>query len=216
MKTPQTKQQAVDMLRSGCEQCVACLIELVAIHLEMDPPDRMIQPSDAECVYRLRKALLHVKAITSWQFDTDIMHVIAPDLRAANEQINNVWKKMPRQFLADHLAGEDKPIAAQAQRSEKTKQEIVSSFIHPTPQRLLLPVEQGGLGKVDEVRYFYNMFVLLGDLVLRYGISLGYLSQLLKGKSETPIALILKNIGTTFGSISPKHCLAFEKPIDGA
>ena len=210
LKTPQTKQQAVDVLRSGCEQCVACLNELVAIHLGMDSPDRMIQPSDAECVYRLRKVLLHVKAITSWEFDTDIMHVVAPDLRAANDQIDKIWKKMPHKFLAELVEGEAGGIATQEQRFPKTAQEIVSSYIHPTPQRLLLQGEQGGLGKVDEVRYFCNMFVLLGRLILRYGISLVYLEQTLTRESEAAIVLVLEKIGTEFGFISPEGCLAFE------
>ena len=130
-----------------------------------------------------------------------------PTSRAANEQVEKIWKKMPRKFLADYMEGEDKGIAAEAQRYAKTKQKVVSSYIHPTPQILLLSGEQGGLGKVDEVRYFYHMFLLLGDLIFRYSISLDYLSQFLNGKCEAAITLVLEKIGTEFASISPESCL---------
>ena len=151
-----------------------------------------------------------MKAITGWQIDTDIMHVIAPELRAANEQIDKVWKKLPRKFLVDLLGGEDKGFGAQVQQFAKAKQDIVSSHIHPTPQRLLLPREQGGLGNVNEVRYFCNMFVLLGDLAFRYGVSLNHLSQLVNGNNEAQMALTIEKIAAIFGSMSPKDCLAFE------
>ena len=210
MKNPKTKQEAATMLKSGCEQSVACLNELVAIHFTIDPPNRVIQPTDAECVFRLRKVLLHVKALTSWQFDTDIMHIIAPELRAANYQIGKIWKKTAQKILVDYLEDEDKRFAAWAQPFAKVRQEVVSSYIHPTPQRLLLPGERGGLGKVNEVRYFYNMFVLLDDLVFRYGVSLIYLSRLLNGKNEAGIVLALGKMETKFSSMSPKDCLAFE------
>ena len=37
-----------------------------------------------ELVYRLRKVLVHVKAITNWQLDTEVIHVLAPELRTPN------------------------------------------------------------------------------------------------------------------------------------
>lgn len=56
-------------------------------------------------------------------------------------------------------------------------------------------------------RYFYRIFMFLGDLILRYGISLSYLSQSLDGKSEAAIALIVQKIGMEFGLISPESFL---------
>ena len=83
MRSVQTREEAVDRLRWGCEQCISCLNELVRVHFEMDPADRLIRTDDEEIVYRLRKVLLHVKAITGWQLDTEVMHVLAPELRTA-------------------------------------------------------------------------------------------------------------------------------------
>ena len=191
-----------DTLRSGCEECVASLNGLITIHFGMDTPDRMIRPSDGECVYRLRKVLVHVKAITRWEFDTDVMHVIAPDLRAANEQVDEILKKLPRGYLDDLLGVQDKQTARRVQASAKKKQETVSSYIHPTPQRLLLPRDQGGLGELYEFPYWSNMFMFLFDLVLRYAMLLGYLSQLLNAGSEAAVASVMERMRTKVDSIA--------------
>ena len=47
----------------------------------MSPADRAISADDKEIVYRLRKVLLHVKAVTSRQLDAKAIHVLAPELR---------------------------------------------------------------------------------------------------------------------------------------
>ncbi len=207
MKNPQAGQQEVDSLRSGCEQCIACLKELFVIHFEMDPADRLIRPDDEEFVYRLRKVLLHAKAVTGWQFDTDVMHVLAPEFRAADEQIDRIWKKIPDDQLSEYLARKENCMARMKDRFSKTERKILSSYIHPTPQRLLLAKEQGGLGEVDEVRYYYILFVLLGNLVFRYAVSLVFLSQIMNSRREGPIASVLRKMVEAFDSMSPKDCL---------
>ena len=105
-----TREDAVERLSSGCEQCISCLKDLLRVHIEMDPADRVICLDDEEIVYRLRKVLLHVKAITGWQLDTEVMHVLAPELRTANEQIDLVWKKLPKEELSEFLADDGKSI----------------------------------------------------------------------------------------------------------
>ena len=70
------------------------LKDLLGVHFEMGPADRAICAGDEEIVYRLRKVLLHVKAIAGWQLDTEVMHVLAPEIRTADEQIDLVWKKL--------------------------------------------------------------------------------------------------------------------------
>ena len=88
-------QQSLVVLRLACDESIACLKELVDIHFAIDPSDRLIQPTDPDCVYRMRKALLHIKAITAWTLDTDVMHVIAPEIRAAVDEIDAVWLRGP-------------------------------------------------------------------------------------------------------------------------
>ena len=146
MKSVQTREEAIDRLRSGCEQCISCLKDLLRVHFEMDPADRAVCTDDEEIVYRLRKVLLHVKAITSWQLDTEVMHVLAPELRTAYEQIESVWKKLPKEELSEYLADDEKSVVGGRDKLFKSEKAILSSFIHPTPQRLVLGKELGGLG----------------------------------------------------------------------
>ena len=209
MKSVQTRAEAVDRLRSGCEQCISCLKDLLCVHLEMDPADRAICAGDEEIVYRLRKVLLHVKAITSWQLDTEVMHVLAPELRTAGEQLELVWKKLPREELSEYLADDGKSVVGGRDKLFKSEKDILSSYIHPTPQKLILGKELGGLRKADEVRCFVNLFTLLNDLVFRYSVSLGFMSQLLSGRKEGSIETAMLKAAGAMGSISPADCLRF-------
>ena len=209
MTSLQTREEAVDHLRSGCEQCISCLKELIRVQFEMDPHDRVICADDEEIVYRLRKVLLHVRAITNWQLDTEVLHVLAPELRTANEQIELIWKKLPREQLSEYLADDGKSVVGGRDKLFKSEKEILSSFIHPTPQRLILGKELGGLERPDEVRCFINLFMLLDSLVFRYGISLAFLSQLLSSRKEGAIASVMTKVNEELRSISPADCLRF-------
>ena len=209
MKSVQTREEAVERLRSGCEQCIECLKELIRVHFEMDPYDRAICADDEEIVYRLRKVLLHVKAIAGWQLDTMVMHVLAPEIRTADEQIDLVWKKLPREELSEYLSDNGKSVVGGRDKTFKSGKAVLSSYIHPTPQRLLLGKELGGLGKPDEVRCFIDLFMLLTGLVFRYGVSLGFMSRLLSGGKEGSIAAVMSKATEAMGSLSPADCLRF-------
>ena len=199
MTTLRTKEEAVDRLRSGYEQCISCLQELIRVQFELDPHDRAIGPDDEEIVYRLRKVLVHTKAITSWQLDTDVMHVLAPEIRAANEQIDMVWKKLPKEELNEYLSDHGRSVVGGRDQLFKPKKEILSSVIHPTPLRLLFGKDLGGLRSPDEVRYFTILFVLLGGLVFRYAVSLGFMSQLQNGRCEASITSVMRSLRTSGG-----------------
>ncbi len=209
MRSVQTREEAVDRLRSGSERCISCLNELLHVHFEMDPADRVIRTDDEEIVYRLRKVLLHVKAITGWQLGTEVMHVLAPELRTADEQIDLVWKKLPKEELSAYLSDDGKSVVGGRDRAFKSEKELLSSYIHPTPQRLGLGKALGGLGRPDEVHCLVNLFVSLSGLVFRYGVSLGFMSQLLNGRKEGSIASVLLKVTETMSAISAADCLRF-------
>ena len=203
MTIPRTRQQAIDHLRSGCEQSIPRLNELIGIHIKIDPLSRSIRPNDNEIVYRLRKVLLHIKFATSWQFDTQVMHVLAPEIRAADEQFDMIWKKVPKEQITEILVEDGDSAVGMRDRAFKLGRKILSPYIHPTPQSLLLAKEQGGLGEVDEVRYYYYLFLLLGYVEFRYSVSLAFLSQLLKSNKEGQINSVMIKMGEAFASTSP-------------
>ncbi len=209
MRNIRTREEAVDRLRSGCDQCISCLRELISIQFELDPVGRVIGPDDEEIVYRLRKVLLHVKAITSWELDTEVMHVLAPEFRVAEKQIDKIWKKVPREQLTEYLSDGGESVVGGYDKLFKSEKNILSACCHPTPQRLMLPKELGGLGRPDEVLCFINLFALLLSLIFRYGVSLAFLSQTLGGSKEDKIASVMGKVREECASISPSDCLPF-------
>ena len=193
--------QSPAVLSSACDECIANLDELVGIHLAIDPPNRIIQPTDPDGVYRLRKALLHIKSITSWTIDTEVMHVIAPEIRAAADEVDHVWKEAVEDLELDDIAEEQASKAAQ-QRA-KTNRETTSSYVHPSPQRLLLPKEHGGLVPEDDQRYYTTMLDLLFHLAFRYALSLAYLSRRLAVGEQLPIASVMQRLAAVVASVTP-------------
>ncbi len=193
--------QSPVVLRSACDDCIAYLRELVGIHFAIDPPDRLIQPTDPDCVYRLRKALLHIKSITSWTIDTDVMHVIAPEIRAAVDEVDNVWKEAVEDLELDDIADEQASKAARLRA--KTSRETTSAYVHPSPQRLRLPKEHGGLGPGNDQRYYTTMLDLLFHLSFRYAVALGFLSRRLAVGEELPVVSVMERLAAVVASVKP-------------
>ena len=188
------------VLRLACDESIACLKELVDIHLAIDPSDRLIQPTDPGCVYRMRKALLHIKAITAWTLDTDVMHVIAPEIRAAVDEIDAVCDEALHDLELDGIVEEQ--ASKSARHRAKTNREASSSYVHPSPQRLLLPKDHGGLGPGDDQRYYATMLDMLCHLAFRYAVSLAYLSRCLAVGGELPIASTMQRIEAVIVSVT--------------
>ena len=204
------RRETVDVLRSQCEKCIECLKDLMVLHLGIDSQGKDIEPTDIECVFRLRKVLLHVRAITGCQLETNTLHVIAPEIRCANEQLQKIFKRKPQVLRANYLGDENNSLVEQIRRNGKTIREIVSPFVHPTFQRLLLPVEHGGLDKPKEVACFFNIFGLLMDLSWNYGVSVAHLADKWKIGTAADSRLILQRVtsaAATIGALSMDEIL---------
>lgn len=173
----------------------------MVLHLGIDSRGKVIEPTDTECVFRLRKVLLHVRAITGWELETDTLHVIAPEIRCANEQLQEVFKRRPQVLRANYLRDENNSLFEQMRQNRKTISEIVSPFVHPTFQRLLLPIEHGGLDKPREAACFLNLFGLLMDLSWNYGVSVAYLSQEPKFGKAADSRLVLQRVTSAAATV---------------
>lgn len=196
MTTSSTTKHLSDRLYLACGQCIECLGKLRNIHLEIDPPTRTIAPNDPEYVYHMRKVLLHVEAIVGWQLDMTAVHVMAPEMRAAIEQVDIIWGKAVHEM---DLEGLNEPAKLLAQGNKRNR-EFLSSYVHPTPQRLLTSWECGGLGPAGE-RCYAPMAVVLVDLVFRHAILLAYLAQLLGSDKEQDIISVLKSFNNACTTI---------------
>lgn len=204
MAPTQAPLQIVESLRSQCEECVECLKEIMAIHIKVNSPSRTNESTDNECSFRLGKVLLHVQAITGWRIETEVVHVIAPEIRCANKQLEKVLMSMPESFRVKHL-GANVSIAGQIKQSDRQLREVLSGFVHPTPQRILLPIERGGFHETHEAPRFFFLFVMLMDLAVKYDTSVAYLShQTMNGITAElpPVLEKVASIATTVAGLS--------------
>ena len=176
MAMSKAPQQTVETLRSQFDKCIECLNDLVALHQEIDPPNGTIKSTDEECYLRLRKVLLHVQAITAWQYENENLHVIAPEIRCANRQLEEILKIMPESYRVADL-GKDDSVSVQIHRPGGKLREIISGFVHPTPTRFFLPIERGGFFETNEAPSLWFTVLMLADLAVNYEASVAYLCK---------------------------------------
>lgn len=198
MHAPSSSDPASTELHSICEDCIEDLNRLMHIHLTMDPPHRAIQPSEPDCTFRLRKALLHVQAIIGWEITVEIMHVMAPEIRAALGQLDEIQRETGETAGLDGILGRG---SRSAKQRSKPIHEFTSSYVHSSPQTLLLPLEEGGLVPGDSYRCYAYMANSLLHLASGYAVSLAFLSQRATAGQETAIAEVARRTTTAMNQV---------------
>ena len=200
-----SRKEAEEILHARCERCVGYLSELLAIHLAMDCPTRRPIPSEAESVLRLRKVFFHILALTSWGVDTEVIHVMAPDIRAAKEQLEPIvlGQSSDENDIVDH---------AMQRRTFSDRNAQLAPFSHPTPAILIFSRDVGGLGEGDAILILSNLNLLLAELVVDYCMGLGVVADALYPSKQSEILDVMNRSGEDFGSLSVKEFLPF---VDG-
>lgn len=148
--------------------------------------------------------MLHVQAITAWQYETEILHVIAPEIRCANKQLEKVSKIIPESYRVADL-GKDGSVSVQIHRPGGKLRETISGFVHPTPARFFLPIERGGFCETDEAPSILFAVLMLADLAVNYEASVAYLcKESMAGNAPevTPVFGKIAFIAAAFGDIS--------------
>ena len=161
----------VHKFRAQCERCLDLLGELARIHLAVDAPTRGMQADEPDWIGRLRKICLHVRAIGGWEIGADVEHVMAPEIRAAYEQLDAVWKHVPATFRLDEIDG--------GWWAEEARNGMLPTYDHPTPLALMLSAGRGGFRNGENGMRYAQLAVWLGHLGLGYGLALVYLAQVL-------------------------------------
>ena len=187
-----SRQEAEQLLKSGCETLIGYLRELQAIYGAMNGHERRAAESEAGVVLRLRKVFFHVQAVTSWKVGTHLLHVVAPDIRAAQEQLDPL--------ILDDLHEGDKQEAS----SERRKRDrVLAPLSHPTPMILIHPPDLGGL-KMDNVREFLRLYLLLSQLVNAYGLALGATADSVDNSQLSEILDVIKRLTEQLSYVSPE------------
>ena len=196
-----SRQDAEAALMSACEGLSDCLRELQALHLDMDGPEGSAVESKGLLSLRLRKAYLHVQSVTSWEIGHHVLHVMAPDMRAAHEQLDPLV--VPELFIGDKMKSSG---ARGGHTSERDR--ILKLFCHPTAVTLIYGAGEGGLG-TDSTRELVRLVPLLGELVNAYGLALGMMGDALGHSLQSNIVSVIERAEGQLRSATPEALRPF-------
>ena len=178
-------------MRAECERYRHALRELAKIHESIDAPHRMMTEGEPDWIGRLRKICLHVVAITEWDIDADVEHVMAPELRAAYEQMGFVWRELPDELRPAEYDG--------GWWAREAKSGMLATYDHPTGMSLARPLELGGFGDRD-FRSDLQLAHWLCGLGSGYGPALVYLAQVLEVSEDVGARVSAVMVGAIEGA----------------
>ena len=160
--------ESIDVHRE-CGKSLKLLRSLTQIHIEIDPPSRKVGAGDPDWILRLRKVCLHAVAIIKCEINVDGLHAMTPDLRAAYEQMDAIWKCLPNEFRFE---------ADRDWWSSQAKDGL-AAYNHPTMFGMAMSLAEGGFAYACDPKSYLLVAVWLGRLGLGYGLALGYLARVL-------------------------------------
>ena len=165
---PASTSEALHQVNDRCEEVLQRLGDLLAIHRELDA--RTDWHVDGEFADRamLRKASLHVQAVASWQMDGDVLHVMAPEIRAATAALD----PLVQESLPDSLAA-----GSRSRHSFLASEGELNSFAHPTIASLALSRGNGGFNNRGYVRYLMLAYFTLISLMVAYAYAVGVVAE---------------------------------------
>ena len=180
-----SRQEAVERLHSDCNEALACLRKMNAVHLATDYPERTVASSEPECVLRLRKVYFHIRAVTSWPVATDNLHVMGPDIRTAMEHLELIVERS--------LCGlSDQSELEERRKYAARKEKQLSRFSHPTLPILTQPWNVGGLDKADTIMCLLQLYGLLISVVADYGRALSEMAEFLEPSRVSEIVELME------------------------
>ena len=90
--------EPIEVQRGRCRKYRDGIRDLTRIHMEIDAPTRKAGADEPDWIFRLRKMCFHALAIAKCEVNVDGVHVMTTELRAAYEQMDVVWKRLPDEF----------------------------------------------------------------------------------------------------------------------
>ena len=165
-----THDEAESMLKSGCLRFRGRLRWLNATHRDVDDFVRGARSlSGTKHALRLRKVYFHVRAIRSCPMDEWALHVMAPDIRAAAEQLEPI--------VRDHIDGSDNAALSELRKRFAWREEQLTRFSHPTETLLRYPRFVGGLHDASPVLYLTVLHKLVQGLTTDYFTGLEVIAE---------------------------------------
>ncbi len=171
---PNARYLDEDKLRSACAQSIGSLKELLSLHSAIDPAES--KTDDDPRVLLARKVALHVQAVISQEVNSDSLHVMGPEIRAALIQL----EPLVRDMHSGDLVGD---------QYLQTFKGQLPPFSHPTPWTLVNPCAVGGFQTAEPVMWLTTLCFVLLALVNDYSVGLGTVAEL-RGKPQFLVAIL--------------------------
>ena len=199
-----SRAEAELWLRAACERTMRRLAELSSIHLALDGPETEIGEANLSLQLRLRKACLHLLAITSWPVSPEALHIAGPEIRAAREQLDLIAKERRSEGRAS--SGLSHPGAG-----VKHEMRLLDALSHPTPIILIQDLHLGGLGGSAPNAWLERLYILLGALVVEFGVALAELGDSMGHPVPARIVEMFNNVSAELTSVTPNELFLFEE-----
>ena len=154
-------RETLKQLAEACDRQLEALRETRKMHEDILGPLDTETGEESDSQLRLRKVYCHVIAITSWQMDRWIFHVMAPDIRAALKQLRHLVRELDE-------PGEEQKTSRHFDKLDAQ----LATLTHPTTLNLaLLPEANGAIGG-GGVKLVSSLCLLLHCLLTYYATSL--------------------------------------------
>lgn len=154
--------EVAGQLTVACERQLETFRKLLSIHNDLLGPLSDFRGDESDSLLRLRKVYCHVGAISCWAVDEWSIHVMAPDMRAAFEQLRPLVRAGICAIA--HEPGQECGIP----RCFDQWDGALAPFTHPTMTFLNLVPEAKG----DKVRSLFLLCGLLNELLRSYAMAL--------------------------------------------
>ena len=161
-----TEEMLGQQLTAACEEQIEALWRACRAHENLFGPLDAEREQESDTLLRLRKVYCHAIAVTSCPMDGWAIHAMAPDIRAAFEQLKSLMRDGVCTEV--HETGDRD---CTVPRCFSTWDGLLAPFSHPTTTVLMFYNSAGGLRK-DDVRCLSRLCLLL------YGLSGCYASAL--------------------------------------
>ena len=161
-----TEEMLVQQLTAACEEQIEALWRACRAHENLFGPLDTDREQESDTLLRLRKVYCHAIAVTSCPMDEWAIHAMAPDIRAAFEQL----KTLVRDGVCAEVH-EPGDRDCTRPRCFSTWDGLLAPFSHPTTVVLTFYSSTGGLRK-DGVRCLRKLCSLLYGLSSCYALVL--------------------------------------------
>ena len=158
-------REVLEQLAEACDRQLQGLKEIRKMHENLLGPLDTKSGEESDSLLRLRKVYCHVIAITSWRLDRWVFHVMAPDIRAALEQLRPLVRETCKEV---HEHKEQCKVSSNFDQLDG----LLTPLTHPTTLNLICLPEANGALSGGGVKHFANLCLLLNCLLVLYASTL--------------------------------------------